>query len=111
MIEFLDLQNVRLVRHGWGAANIAGGAFRPGRRLPLKNMRALEENAPMNPTENGRYDMVSYRMIVACLGAAVLLSGAGYVLLALQGKPTPEALIALGTGALGALSSFLVPGR
>jgi hypothetical protein len=47
-------------------------------------------------------------MIVACLGAAVLLSGAGYVLLALQGKPTPEALIALGTGAL---SSFLVPGR
>jgi hypothetical protein len=27
------------------------------------------------------------------------------------GKPTPEALIALGTGALGALSSFLVPGR
>jgi hypothetical protein len=71
----------------------------------------MEQNAPMNPSENGRYDVVSYRMIVGCLGAAVLLSGAGYVLLAMCGKPTPEALIALGTGALGALSSFLVPGK
>ena len=71
----------------------------------------MEQNGAMSPNENGRYDVVSYRMVVGCLGAAVLLSGAGYVILALQGKPTPEALIALGTGALGALSSFLVPGR
>jgi len=54
-------------------------------------------------------DIWVYRMVVAALGLAVLASLIGAIMLATQGRPTPELLIALGSAAVGGLAGLLAP--
>ena len=58
-------------------------------------------------TGNGKHDVVTHRIAVSCLGACVLLTGAGITGLALLGHEVPPALMALGGTALGALTGML----
>ena len=50
-----------------------------------------------------------YRMVVAALGLAVLISVIGAIILSVAGKPIPELLTALGSAAIGALAGLLAP--
>jgi hypothetical protein len=59
------------------------------------------------PFLNGKHDVITHRIVVCSLGATVLLTGAGIVLLALLGHEVPPALPALGGTALGALTGML----
>lgn len=45
-------------------------------------------------------DVWVYRMVVAALGLAVLVSLIGAIMLATEGRPVPEVLVALGSAAL-----------
>lgn len=54
-------------------------------------------------------DVRAYRLVVAALGLAVLASLIGAIMLATQGRPTPELLIALGSAAVGGLAGLLAP--
>lgn len=52
-------------------------------------------------------DALTIRVAVACLGCALLLTVGGGVALSLYNKQVPDALIALGSAAAGALSGLL----
>ena len=58
-------------------------------------------------TGNGKHDVVTHRIVVSCLGACVLLTGAAITALAMLGHEIPPALPALGGTALGALTGML----
>lgn len=49
------------------------------------------------------------RLVVVILGLSTLISLAGTILLEIQGRATPELLIALGSAAIGGLAGLLVP--
>ena len=49
-------------------------------------------------------DVWFYRILVIALGGAVLLSVVGAVIVAAMGKTVPEALVAVGSAAVGALA-------
>ena len=59
------------------------------------------------PRTNGKHDVITHRIVVMCLGAVVLLTGASITALAMMAKEVPPALPALGGTALGALSGML----
>lgn len=50
-----------------------------------------------------------YRIVVLSLGLAVLSCIIGAIVLSALGKAIPELLIALGSGAIGALAGLLAP--
>lgn len=50
-----------------------------------------------------------YRIVAAALGLAVLASLGGAIILATNGRPTPELLVALGSAAVGGLAGLLAP--
>jgi len=50
-----------------------------------------------------------YRLVVISLGLIILVAGVGAIILVALGKTTPEILIALGSGAVGALAGLLAP--
>lgn len=52
-------------------------------------------------------DRAFYRMVAGCLGAVVVIAVSGAIYLAAIGQSIPEALIALGSGAIGALAGVL----
>ncbi len=54
-------------------------------------------------------DVWLYRMIIAAFGLTVVATVVGAIVLAMTQKQTPEALIALGSAAIGGLAGFLVP--
>jgi hypothetical protein len=54
-------------------------------------------------------DIWLYRMIVAPLGLAIVVSILGAIGLAMTSKQIPEVLVALGSAAIGGLAGFLVP--
>ncbi|WP_430684077.1 hypothetical protein [Leptolyngbya sp. AN02str] len=54
-------------------------------------------------------DLWTYRMVVMTLALTVIGCIVGTILLQVYGKPTPELLTALGTGAIGALAGILAP--
>jgi len=54
-------------------------------------------------------DVWIYRMVVGALGLGVLVGMVGSIILALAGKPIPEVIVALGSGAIGALAGLLAP--
>ena len=54
-------------------------------------------------------DVWVYRMVVAALGLAVLASLIGAIILAIEGRSTPELLVALGSAAVGGLAGLLAP--
>jgi hypothetical protein len=61
----------------------------------------------METQTNGKHDVITHRIVVACLSATVLLTGAGITALAATGADVPPALPALGGTALGALTGML----
>jgi hypothetical protein len=54
-------------------------------------------------------DVLLYRIVVGSLGAAVLITLIGAILLVALGKQVPEVLVALGSAAVGALAGLLAP--
>ncbi len=54
-------------------------------------------------------DIWLYRIVVITLGLSVLASLIGGIVLAVQDRPTPELLIALGSAAVGGLAGLLAP--
>ena len=54
-------------------------------------------------------DVWIYRMVVGALGLAVLLGIIGAIVLPGMGKDIPEAIIALGSAAVGVLAGLLAP--
>lgn len=61
-------------------------------------------SAPLVPTT----DRTVVRLVVVLIGVIAVIATAGVVLLAHQEKGIPDALIALGSATIGALSSLLV---
>ena len=69
---------------------VAGGAVE--RRAPLEN------------------DVWIYRMVVGVLGAVLIIATLGGLVIAMVGKVAiPEMVVALGSGAAGALAGLLAP--
>lgn len=60
------------------------------------------------PDHKPRDDIVTYRIVVSCLGATVLLTGGAITALAALGLDVPPSLPAFGGTALGALTGMLV---
>lgn len=54
-------------------------------------------------------DVWIYRIVVSALALAVLGTLAGSVILALQSRPVPDVLLAIGSGSIGALAGLLAP--
>lgn len=54
-------------------------------------------------------DIWLYRMIIAAFGLTLVATVIGAIVLAMTQKQTPEALVALGSAAIGGLAGFLVP--
>ena len=54
-------------------------------------------------------DVLLYRLVVGSLGAAVLITLIGAIVLVALGKQTPEVLVAIGSAAVGALAGLLAP--
>lgn len=56
-------------------------------------------------------DHKTIRLVITLVGAIALVGAVSIAVLAYQGKDIPEALLAVGTTALGALTSMLVSTR
>jgi hypothetical protein len=77
----------------------------------------LQEELRKNPAETIakmavaplQSDVWIYRIVVVALGSAVIIAALGAIGLAAFGKSIPELLIALGSGAVGALAGLLAP--
>ena len=54
-------------------------------------------------------DVWIYRTVVGALALAILGAVTGAILLAMNGRPVPEVLLAIGSGAVGALAGLLAP--
>jgi len=54
-------------------------------------------------------DVWIYRIVVGGLALAILSAVGGAILLAMNGRPVPEVLLAIGSGAVGALAGLLAP--
>ena len=54
-------------------------------------------------------DIWLYRMIIAALGITVVATVVGAILLASTGLSIPDAVVALGSAAIGGMAGFLVP--
>lgn len=54
-------------------------------------------------------DIPVYHTVVKVLGAVSIMAVAGFIGLAAFGRPIPEALVALGSAAVGALAGLLAP--
>jgi hypothetical protein len=54
-------------------------------------------------------DVWVYRIVVVALALAVMASLVGAIILAIEGRPTPELLVALGSAAVGGLAGLLAP--
>jgi len=68
----------------------------------------------VKPLNNIPQDVWIYRIVVGVLGLTVLLAVAGVIFLSSQSSKDwayniPDALVALGSGALGALAGVLAP--
>ncbi len=53
-------------------------------------------------------DKLFYRIVACVLGATILITAVGAVVLAWNGKEAPQVLVALGSAAIGALAGVLV---
>jgi len=54
-------------------------------------------------------DVWIYRIVVGALALAILGAVGGAILLAMNGRATPEVFLAIGSGAVGALAGLLAP--
>ena len=73
---------------------------------PIEELpKIISEAANETPAYIG--DKFLYRMVAFALGLVILLAAIGAIVLALLGKTTPDLLVALGSGAIGALAGYL----
>ena len=56
-----------------------------------------------------RGDKTIYRIVVVALALVMLAAAVGSILISWYGKTMPEALVALGSAAIGALAGLLAP--
>lgn len=63
----------------------------------------------MNRNTNLRNDVWIYRITTCVLGMVVLACLVGAIVLALDGRTTPELIVALGSAVIGSLAGLLVP--
>ena len=54
-------------------------------------------------------DIWLYRIIIAAFALTLVATVVGAILLAMTNQQTPDALVALGSAAIGGLAGFLVP--
>jgi len=54
-------------------------------------------------------DIWLYRIIIAAFALTLVATVVGAILLAMTNQQTPDALVALGSAAVGGLAGFLVP--
>lgn len=66
-------------------------------------------NNPLHPQNRLQKDIWLYRMIIAALGLTVIATVIGAILLASTGTSIPDAVVALGSAAIGGMAGFLVP--
>lgn len=71
---------------------------------PVGTLQTIAETAPPLQT-----DVMIYRIVVFALGVVIVSAMGGAILLSVYGKPIPETLTALGSGALGAMAGLLAP--
>jgi hypothetical protein len=71
--------------------------------MPSPTSQAIE------PVPDQRTDPVLYRLLIAGLVAAVLITIAGIIALAVLGSAVPEGLVAIGSACAGGLVGLLVP--
>ena len=75
---------------------------------PIEELpKIISEAANETPAYIG--DKFLYRMVAFALGLVILLAAIGAIVLALLGKTTPDLLVALGSGAIGALAGLFAP--
>jgi hypothetical protein len=63
----------------------------------------------VEPVPDQQTDPVLYRLLIAGLVAAVLITIAGIIALAVLQRPVPEGLVAIGSACAGGLVGLLVP--
>ena len=95
---------------GTGSGSVRDLAIRVAEDPDLAEMikkdpvKALEHLATPLQT-----DVLLYRIVVGSLGAAVIITLIGAVLLVALDKDAPQILIAIGSAAVGALAGLLAP--
>ena len=72
-------------------------------KLAQEDVKDVPQSRPLDT------DVLLYRVIVACLGAVMLVSALGVIALAIAHVAVPETLTALGSGAIGCLGGLLAP--
>jgi hypothetical protein len=56
------------------------------------------------------HDVWIYRMVVGLLGVVLIIATLGGLIIAMAGKgPVPDVVVAMGSGAVGALAGLLAP--
>lgn len=70
---------------------------------PAGTLQTVAAAAPLQS------DVMIYRIVVIALGLVIVSAMGGAILLSVYGKPIPETLTALGSGALGAMAGLLAP--
>jgi TRAP-type mannitol/chloroaromatic compound transport system permease large subunit len=65
--------------------------------------------ANVEPVPDQAADPILYRVLIAGLVAAVLVTIAGIIALAVLQRPVPDGLVALGSACAGGLVGLLVP--
>jgi hypothetical protein len=76
---------------------------------PLPELEKLRADAVKATPPAYMGDKVLYRMALFVLGSLALIAAVGSVVLVYGGKTTPEALVALGSAAVGALVGLFAP--
>ncbi len=67
----------------------------------------MSKTSALPPHQPG--DLPVYLSVVKFLGLVTVLSIGGIITLSIMGKPIPDAVVALGSGSLGALAGVLAP--
>jgi hypothetical protein len=74
-----------------------------------QEIKADPVNAIANLVAPLQSDVWIYRMVVAALGLTVLVAMVGSIVLGFRNMPFPDAGLALGSAAVGALAGLLAP--
>lgn len=69
----------------------------------------MDERTVVTTAPDNGSDPLLYRLVVGILGAAILITLLGGLILTAMGKPMGDGLIALGAGSVGALAGLLAP--
>ncbi len=81
----------------------------PEEREDPKNIKKAKDDAIKTVDAIYKDDKLVYRIAVGVLGALAILAAIGSIILVSIDKTTPEALVALGAAAVGALVGLFAP--